>query len=157
VDDGDSEDEYKEETKSTEGYNPLAIGMGTAANAKRQYGATLNDFAEGYEERFLDADKVIYLYVFDSSQITVEGSIVAPVHTNIVLPVLKEINGLVNAKLYDCAHPFLKALDWETYSGPFFACNFGANQGRAPSMTLYRQPELKKNPYTGEAMKPEVK
>ena len=45
----------------------MVIGMGTAKNAKRQYGATLNDFSEGHEERFLDGDRLTYLYVFDSS------------------------------------------------------------------------------------------
>lgn len=92
---------------SSDGYDPKVIGMGTAMQAKRNYGAIINDFEEGYEERFLDADKVLYLYVFDSSQIAIEDSIVHPVHTKIVLPVLQEIAGLVNAKLYDCAHPII--------------------------------------------------
>jgi hypothetical protein len=103
-------------------------------------------------------DKLTYLYVFDSDHINKEDSIVAPVHNNIVLPVLKEIVGLINAQVYDCAHPYIRdGIDWETYHGPFFACNFEHNTQHAPSMTLYRQPELKKNPYTGDTMQPEAK
>jgi hypothetical protein len=66
----------------------MVIGMGNAKNAKRNFGATLNDFSEGYENRFIQPGRLTYMYVFDSSQIDKEGSIVAPVHANIVLPVL---------------------------------------------------------------------
>ena len=47
--DDDDDDEEEEEPKSTGKYNSMVIRMGTAKNAKRQYGATLNDFEEGYE------------------------------------------------------------------------------------------------------------
>jgi len=75
----------------------MVIGMGTPKNAKRVYGATLNDFSEGYEQRFVKPDKLTYMYVFDSDHINKEDSIVAPVHNTIVVPVLKDINGLINA------------------------------------------------------------
>ena len=106
----------------------MVIGMGNPKNAKRQFGATINDFSDGYEKRFMEPDKLTYMYVFDSDHINKEDSIVAPVHNNIVLPVLKEINGLINAQIYDCAHPYIRdGIDWATYHGPFFACNWEHN------------------------------
>ena len=54
----------------------MVIGMGSEKNAKRQYGAILNDFSDGYQERFIESGKVAYIYVFDSSQIEEQGTIV---------------------------------------------------------------------------------
>lgn len=93
----------------------------------------------------------------DSSQLSEKGSIISSIHNSIVMPVLKDMNGMVDVRLFDCAHPRVQEMGKDIDKSALQACDINRNQGRAPSMTLFRNPETKKNPYTGEPMQIEAK
>jgi hypothetical protein len=87
----------------------------------------------------------------------VSRSIVEGIHNTIVMPVLKDMNGMIDVRVFDCAHPTIKEMGDKIQSNNLAACDWSRNEQHAPSMMLFRNPEVKKNPYTGEPMQLEAK
>ena len=67
------------------------------------------------------------------------------------MPVLKELKGQINAFWFDCDHPEVTAN--KVSFSQIGSCDVQSNPTRQASMILVRQPEVRKNPYTGEPMR----
>lgn len=79
------------------------------------------------------------------------------IHNNIILPVLKDLKGYMKYVFFDCAHPRVKEMAEEEHKNYVRylkgSCQEDTNPEKNTQFYVYRQPELKKNPYTGEKMK----
>lgn len=101
------------------------------------------------------------LYVLDSKMITGNnaGRPAHSIHHNIIVPILTELKGYLRTYMLDCSHPRVKEMRKEkhdTYNSFMKGVCDKKNKERQPSIVIYKQPELRRNPYTGEKMKTEM-
>jgi hypothetical protein len=129
-------------------YDPRVMGMGTEEEAFSEYHANLNAF-ESHQGEVASSNSMSFLYTFHSAELA-SDSMNAVLHRTIILPVMQELKGYVNFFAFDCQHPAV--LNGTASFSQVFACDSDRNQARQPSLMLVRQPEVRKNPYTGEPM-----
>lgn len=73
-------------------------------------------------------------------------------HKMVLTPGFKELKGFAKFYAFDCQFPAIKNKKGTKLEPNFANCE---QEKPTPSLVLFKQPEMRKNPYTGETMKKE--
>ena len=126
--------------------------MGSLEEAYDEYGAILNAFdSQRFEEEMAASQKLLFTYIMNSEKVA-EGSVVSQIHYGMILPVIKELRGLIQVYVFDCSHPLTSNEEAAKRWTWFGVCKPDLNPQGMPNLQKVVPPELKKNPYTGKPM-----
>lgn len=140
-------------------YNVDAFRWGkTVEEVFANTGIILNAFDDAITEEINSNDHLSVIYTLFSSELKEKDGMTNRIHESVFSPISKELKGHAKFYVWDCDHPELPPLRQRGDKIMQFMMACGDhNQNRVPSFLLLRQPERKINPYTGEAMRKEMK
>jgi len=149
-DDEDREKRPKYEKKAPKEYDISTLGWGaTDQEIYNDYGIILN-YVDDFMDEILENDILSLFYLFDSSKLANPKDMTTMMHRSVITPIFKELKGLAKFYVFDCQFPKIKNKKGTKVEKDFRNCE---SDTAPPALTLFKSPEIRKNPYTGEAMK----
>jgi len=145
--------------KEAEAYSVQSLHFGaTDEENLNDFGVITNFYDGDLTQEIADLDHLAVVYVTDSAWVTDTEHMSSTIHHAIMQPVAEELKGFAHFYVYDCSHP--KTREHVSENSQFYlqylqTCG-AHNEAGSPSFILFKQPEQRLNPYTGEEMKKQM-